>query len=156
MVACLALSVLVCSSAHNAFWRFTVLVLGTSGVRRLLAPGRGGVLALGVSDSRLSPTPMALGAPPLNDRLAAQVSARQPGHSATLRCSILYDCSSSWPLIGRSDFHARLLWLAVFWCVVALHAPRSFWRSASLALSHSGAQPGGLWMSTALRLQRFA
>ena len=48
MVACLALSVLVCSSAHNAFWRFTVLVLGTSGVRRLLAPGRGGDLALGV------------------------------------------------------------------------------------------------------------
>ena len=109
MVACLALTVFGCSSAHNAFWRFTVLVLGSSGVRRLLAPGRGGVLALGVSDSRLSLAPMALSAPPLNDRLAAHFSARQPGHSAILRCSMLFDCLSGWPRIGRSAVLAPAL-----------------------------------------------
>ncbi len=130
MVACLALTVLGCSSAHNAFWRLTVLVLGSSGVRRLLAPGRGGVLALGVSDSRLSLAPMALSAPPLNDRLAAHFSARQPGHSATLRWSILSDCSSGW--LSRSAALARRLSVRC--------GAQPLWCSASLALSRCDAQ----------------
>jgi len=108
---CVRACVLACSSAHDALWRCTVVVLGMSGVRRLLVPGRCGALARGVSDSRLSPAPMALGASPLSDRLAVHFSARQPWHSPALRRSILSDSGRCGTPLFRRLAADRPLWI---------------------------------------------
>jgi hypothetical protein len=125
---CVRACVLACSSAHDALWRCTVVVLGMSGVRRLLVPGRCGALARGVSDSRLSPAAMALGASPLSDRLAVHFSARQPWHSPALRRSILSDSGRCGRLAAD-----RPLWIVRS----AVFAPRA---PPALVLGYRGAR----------------